>query len=282
MVTPALRIRITALLAALCLVLLGATTLASQSARADAGFTAHGSARQVYVVGLPAGASATLLDGQGQTVSTQQADSLGGLLFRDVAPGTGYQVRQDSTGVTAGPVTVHSEAAAPWDPSIYDQAIPDDGYSYLTTRDGTQLALTVHPPTHPAGIGGLPEGFPVPNGPDYMPPYPTLIEYSGYGYANPAGPTSGIAAITNLMGFAVVDVSMRGTGCSGGAFDFFEPLQNLDGYDVIETIANQPWVKGHKVGMMGISYGGISQLFTAATQPPHLAAIGRASCRERV
>ena len=75
------------------------------------------------------------------------------------------------------------------------------------------------------------------------------------------------------MGFTVVDVNMRGTGCSGGAFDFFEPLQNLDGYDVIETIAAQPWVQDHKVGMMGISYGGISQLFTAATRPPSLAAI---------
>jgi predicted acyl esterase len=32
-------------------------------------------------------------------------------------------------------------------------------------------------------------------------------------------------------------------------------------------------VKGHKVGMMGISYGGISQLFTAQTRPPSLAAI---------
>ena len=66
---------------------------------------------------------------------------------------------------------------------------------------------------------------------------------------------------------------MRGTGCSGGAFDFFEPLQNLDGYDVIETIARQSWVANHKVGMMGISYGGISQLFTAQTRPPSLAAI---------
>jgi predicted acyl esterase len=268
-----LPLRIFALLAALSLLLLGAVTTVLPTARANDGFTAHGSARQVYVVGLPAGASATLLDGAGQAVSTEQADSLGGLLFRDVAPGTGYQVREDSTGATSGPVTVHSEAAAPWDPSIYDQTIPDDGYSYLTTRDGTQLALTVHPPTHPAGIGGLPEGFPVPNGPDYMPPYPTLIEYSGYGYAAPDSPVNGIAAIANVMGFAVVDVSMRGTGCSGGAFDFFEPLQNLDGYDVIETIANQPWVKGHQVGMMGISYGGISQLFTAQLQPPHLAAI---------
>jgi predicted acyl esterase len=66
---------------------------------------------------------------------------------------------------------------------------------------------------------------------------------------------------------------MRGTGCSGGAFSFFERLQSLDGYDVIETVARQPWVLGHRVGMIGISYGGISQLFVAATDPPHLAAI---------
>jgi len=75
------------------------------------------------------------------------------------------------------------------------------------------------------------------------------------------------------MGFAVVDVNMRGTGCSGGAYNYFEPLQNLDGYDVIQTIAHQPWVLGHKVGMIGISYGGISQLFTAQLDPPALEAI---------
>ena len=75
------------------------------------------------------------------------------------------------------------------------------------------------------------------------------------------------------MGFTVVDVNMRGTGCSGGAFDFFEPLQSLDGYDVVETVSRQPWVAHNKVGMLGISYGGISQLFTGQTRPPSLAAI---------
>src|SRR4029079_4378978 len=102
---------------------------------------------------------------------------------------------------------------------------------------------------------------------------PTLIEYSGCGYANPAGRPTGFAIRANIMGCPVVDVNMRGTGCSAGAFDFFEPLQNLDGYDVIETIARQAWVRDHKVGMMGISYGGISQLFTAALNPPDLEAI---------
>ncbi|MCU1280801.1 MAG: Cocaine esterase, partial [bacterium] len=60
---------------------------------------------------------------------------------------------------------------------------------------------------------------------------------------------------------------------SGGAYDFFETLQLLDGYDVIEAVAAQPWVAGHKVGMVGLSYPGISQLFVASTQPPSLAAI---------
>ena len=145
----------------------------------------------------------------------------------------------------------------------------------------------MHPPTSPAGEPGVPSGVTIPPllkaptlsglpslpGVSYAPPYPTLIEYSGYGYADPAGPVNGIAVLANLMGFAVVDVNMRGTGCSGGAYDFFEPLQNLDGYDVIETIAHQPWVLDHKVGMMGISYGAISQLFTAQLDPPDLEAI---------
>ena len=249
------------------------------AAASASAFTAQGSVEQVDVTGLAANAQASLMK-KGATVSTQNADSLGGLLFREVKPGKGYTVSVTSTGETSEPITVHNGAAAPWDPSMYEQSIPDNGYTYLTTRDGTQLSIDVHPPTSPAGEPGAPSMFhfptlPIPGvpTPSYTPPYPTIIEYSGYGYANPAGPENGIAVLANLMGFAVVDVNMRGTGCSGGAFDFFEKMQNLDGYDVIETIAHQPWVLGNKVGMLGISYGGISQLFTAQEQPPDLAAI---------
>ncbi len=235
---------------------------------------AVGSAEQVYVTGLTSSAQASLTTSHGKTLYTQTADSLGGLLFRNVPPGKGYRVVLSSDGAESAPITVHSDAAAPWDPSIYNQTISDNGYQYLTTRDGTKLAIDVHPPTDPAGEPGLPPGTPLANGPtDYLPPYPTLIEYSGYGYADPAGPENGIAILANLMGFAVVDVNMRGTGCSGGAFNFFEPMQNLDGYDVIQTIANQPWVLDHKVGMMGISYGAISQLFVSQLDPPALEAI---------
>ncbi len=264
--------------ASLAVLLVGALLVSGPLTRAGAAssaptFTAVGSAEQVYVTGVGGSARMSLVTPKGQTLYTQKADSIGGLLFRNVQPGSGYRVRLDSSGQESGPVTVHSDQAAPWDPSIYDQSIPDSGYTYLTTRDGTKLAIDVHPPTSPAGEPGLPAGTPVPSGPDYAPPYPTLIEYSGYGYADPAGPVNGIAVLANLMGFAVVDVNMRGTGCSGGAYDFFEALQNLDGYDVVETIAHQPWVLGHKVGMMGISYGAISQLFTAQLDPPDLEAI---------
>ena len=249
-----------------------AIPLTRSGVSASTPFIAAGSVEQVYVTGLAPGGAASLVSPDGSTLSTQNANSLGGLLFRNVPPGDGYVVR-DAAGNQSAALTVHNDDPAPWDPSIYNQSIPDSGYTYLTTRDGTSLAIDVHPPTSPAGEPGLPPGTQLPSGPDYLPPYPTLIEYSGYGYANPAGPVNGIAVLANLMGFAVVDVNMRGTGCSGGAFDFFEKLQNLDGYDIVETIANQPWVRGHKVGMMGISYGGISQLFTAQLDPPHLAAI---------
>ena len=263
------------ILRAAAVALLVAGTLSPGPSLGAATFHAAGSVEQVYVTGLAPKAEASLISPQGETLYTRKATALGGLLFRNVPPGEGYRVRLKSDGSESGPLVVHNDDPAPWNPEIYQQEVPPGGYGYLTTRDGTKLAYMVHPPTSPAGQPGLPSDMQLPSvpGAPYLPPYPTLIEYSGYGYANPAGPQSGIAVLANLMGFAVVDVNIRGTGCSGGAFDFFETLQSLDGYDIIETISRQPWVLNNHVGMLGISYGGISQLFTAQMQPPSLAAI---------
>ncbi|MEA2387239.1 MAG: uncharacterized protein QOG41_12 [Thermoleophilaceae bacterium] len=246
-----------------------ALALMTGAGAAEASFHAHGSVKQVYVTGLKPHARMVLVNSAGHRVARKRADAQGGLLFRHVKPGKGYRVQPSAGGAKSGPLTVLTTRPAPPSKKFYNQTIPSKGYGYLTTRDGTKLAIDVHPPQDVTDV--LPGVKPpeVPSGQ----PLPTLIEYSGYGYADPAGPQNGIAIIANLMGFTVVDVNMRGTGCSGGAFDFFEPLQNLDGYDVIETVARQPWVARHKVGMMGISYGGISQLFTGQTRPPSLAAI---------
>src|SRR5215213_1918528 len=255
-----------ATLAGAALIALLAVAASASAARGNGpGFSAHGSVGQVYVTGLDSKQRAKLLK-RGHAVATKRADGLGGLLFRHVKPGHGYRVR--AGGATSGPLRVLTKRPAPASTKVYNQQIDQQGYQYLRTRDGTKLAIYVHPPSDvtQALVGArTPQALPGPT--------PTLIEYSGYGYANPDGPTNGISILANLMGFTVVDVNMRGTGCSGGAFDFFEPLQNLDGYDVIETVARQPWALHHKVGMMGISYGGISQLFTAQTRPPSLAAI---------
>ena len=238
-----------------------AAAFAPAASAGGAAITARGSVEQVDVTGATPGASYSLIDSKGNAADTRKGGSLGGIVFRNVDPGSGYRVREGgSGGTTSPPFRVLTKASAPPSTSIYNQTFPvggpnpGDGYGYLTTRDGTQLAINV---TRPSGPG----------------PYPTLLEYSGYGYANPAGGQASIQLVLQQLGFAVVDINMRGTGCSGGAFDFFEPLQGLDGYDAIETIARQPWVLHHKVAMAGVSYGGISQLFVGATRPPSLAAI---------
>jgi uncharacterized protein len=228
--------------------------LAAGAAGAQSALTARGSVEQVEVTGAEPGARLKLIDRGGDVVDSQSAGPLGGAVFRKVDPSGGYRVSEG--GAKTARFRVLTTRSAPPKTDIYNQVVPASGYGYLTTRDGTKLAIDVHLPGN-SGSG----------------PYPTLMEYSGYGYANPAGGESSIAPIANLLGFAVVDVNMRGTGCSGGAFDYFEPLQGLDGYDAIETVARQPWVSNHKVGMMGVSYGGLSQLFVAETRPPDLSAI---------
>jgi hypothetical protein len=151
----------------------------------------------------------TLLDRSGHAVDTKRADGLGGLLFRHVRPGSGYRVRKAGGGGKSGPLRVLSTRPAPPNKRVYDQHIPSSGYGYLRTRDGTRLAIYVHPPQDVTKA--LPGFQPPPAQPG---PTPTLIEYSGYGYADPNGPQNGIAILANLMGFTVVDVNMRGTAGS--------------------------------------------------------------------
>jgi predicted acyl esterase len=225
-------------------------TPAATAAEASPSFVARGSVEQVYVLGADAGATARLVRGDGTVSARRRVDRQGATLFRHVAPGA-YRV--DVAGARAG-VAVTSRDAAP-EPSLYTSQTIGDGYGYIRTRDGTLLSADVRLP------GPIEDG-----------PYPTVVEYSGYDPSNPEG-RQPASAIAQFLGFATVGVNLRGSGCSGGAFDYFETLQSLDGYDVIETVAAQPWVAFGKVGMVGISYPGVSQLFVAATRPPHLAAI---------
>jgi predicted acyl esterase len=227
---------------------------------ASADFEAHGSVGQVWLTDAPADSELTV-HGAAGAVMTATTDTEGSLIFRNLASGdyavtagTGDAIEVTNTVTVTAPDDAPEEAFFTEQPAF---EIGDDngGYGYLTTRDGTLLAYSVTLP-----------------GPPDEGPYPTVIEYSGYSPAAPGSPQPS-TLIMQTLGYATVGVNIRGTGCSGGAFQFFEPLQGTDGYDVVETVAAQPWVKHGKVGMVGISYPAIAQLFTAQYQPPHLAAI---------
>src|SRR3954464_7009607 len=97
--------------------ILGSMTISHASAVTPT-FRAVGSAKQVYVTGVAPNASMSLIARAGNTLATQRANSLGGVLFRNVPPATGYRVRRVSDGVQSEALTVHSEQAAPWDPEI--------------------------------------------------------------------------------------------------------------------------------------------------------------------
>lgn len=253
-------------------------------------FLVQASVEQVAITGAEPGQDLSLHNSDGRSVDTGRTDSVGSLIFRQVEPGQGYRVASiERVPETSDPFDVVAVEASTPSQEFYDSQVLEDGFGYITTRDGTTLSASVFLP-----------------GPAEDGPYPTVVEYSGYSPSKPAtnivadrwdelskslpdgltqddvcalapfacdAPDQPASLIAHALGYAVVAVNMRGTGCSGGSYDFFEPLQVLDGYDIIETVAAQEWVADHRVGMVGLSFPGISQLFVASATPPSLAAI---------
>ena len=176
-----------------------------------------------------------------------------------------YVIRNESLDPVEAtePFRVLHRAEIPSD-SFYDAQVLNEGYQYLEVRDGTKLSVAVHFPD--SSLWG-------------PAPWPTVVNYSGYSPSDPDNPAPGMF-IGQLAGYAAVGVNVRGTGCSGGVFDPFGTAQQADGYDVIEVVARQPWVLHNRVGMVGISFPGIMQLYVASTRPPHLAAIAPLSVIE--
>lgn len=267
-----------------------AAALLACSSEGDATFTLHPGVELVTVTGARAGQALTLLDADDTVLLTLLADEAGQAHFAylpaepmtlqsgvdfSVTDGTTLKAGQDylirdETGASSERFDVLAVDDTP-DPSLYERQtlrgvevelisgvkpVVEEGFQYLEVRDGVKLSVMIR----------------FPDADLYPPPWPTVVEYSGYSPSNPESPEPG-SRIANLLGYATVGVNMRGTGCSGGVFDVFNPAQWADGYDVIETVARQKWVLHGKVGMVGLSYSGISQLFVGATRPPRLAAL---------
>jgi hypothetical protein len=260
---------------------LSAAGCADDEPRPDPGnatFQVRETVEQLQVTHAPPGVALTLHDASGNQIQSGTVDKLGSHIFRKVPAGSGYVIRASQATPEQHTRALHTLSVAESQPeqAFYAGQKLVPGFNYITTRDGTTLSAYVTLP-----------------GPPDKGPYPTVVNYSGYDPSRPGEPIEGgkykflcgdlptlcdapsdpSGLIAGLFGYATVSVNVRGTGCSGGAYDYFETMQLLDGYDVIEAVAAQPWVLHHHVGMTGLSYPGITQLFVASVQPPSLAAI---------
>jgi len=137
---------------------------------------------------------------------------------------------------------------------------------YIEMRDRTKLALDIFRPAR--------------NGEAVMDPLPVIWTYDRYHRAT----MQNGKLVTQLdddqwlmkvlrYGYVVGVADVRGTGASFGNWPGpFTHQEALDGYDITEWFAAQPWCN-KRVGLYGRSYLGISQYLTAASSPPHLKAI---------
>src|SRR5947209_4075194 len=128
-------------------------------------------------------------------------------------------------------------------------------WGYITMRDGVQLRYTVD---LPADHGR----------------FPVAMDYDGYCEGTGALSCNDVPAANDLLnaGYAVLGVSVRGTGCSTGTFDFRSPEESSDGAAAVTWAAAQPWSTG-RVGMFGDSFPGLTQPGVAALRPKGLAAV---------
>jgi len=138
------------------------------------------------------------------------------------------------------------------------ETIRDDDVPVLM-RDGITLLADVHRPTTPGRYPVLVAAS----------PFPRQIQDLGA----PAGfIEAGATDFFVPRGYVHVIANCRGTSGSGGVFGFFDSQERRDMHDLVEWAAAQPWSDGN-VGMIGISYFGMTQLEAAVEQPPHLKAI---------
>jgi predicted acyl esterase len=123
---------------------------------------------------------------------------------------------------------------------------------------------------------------------------PVIVAWSPYGKSQGTAPmVTGIFALVGLdnsvvsglekfegpdpaywcaQGYAICNPDPRGIANSEGDVAMLGRQEGLDSHDLIEWLAGQDWCTG-KVAMSGTSYLAFSQWYTAAEQPPHLAAI---------
>lgn len=97
--------------------------------------------------------------------------------------------------------------------------------------------------------------------------FPVLLERTPYDKRN----SRAFAIRAAMRGYVVIIQDVRGRYKSEGEWYPFKNESN-DGFDTVEWAATLPYSNG-KVGMIGGSYVGATQMLTAIAHPPHLSGI---------
>jgi putative CocE/NonD family hydrolase len=139
---------------------------------------------------------------------------------------------------------------------------------YVPVRDGTRLAMNVYRPAK--------DGAPVEE------PRPVIFSFTPYRarYRDADGRRIERRQIARADdeallegGYVIAVADVRGKGASFGARRGFQDrTEALDGYDLVQWLAEQPWSNG-RIGMYGCSYLGGTAVHVASTAPPALQAI---------
>ncbi|MGI8680193.1 MAG: CocE/NonD family hydrolase [Jatrophihabitans sp.] len=157
------------------------------------------------------------------------------------------------TAVALAPgLTTSSAAAPPWTPEPASYGVATTTDVPVTMPDGRILRAAVHVPTDPA------------SGQPAVGPFPVILSETPYGktFADP------IPAYLVERGYIGVAVDVAGTGGSQGQSQLFGNSEADDSVHVIDWVAALPQSNG-RVGMIGISYLAIDQLFAAAAVGPN-------------
>lgn len=147
--------------------------------------------------------------------------------------------------------TVRAQAPAAGNYSPEKYTVQESRNNLAKMRDGVRLSVDIY---RPAAAGKSPA---------------ILI---GTPYSNNTAGMANRARWFARRGYAVAIADVRGRYDSEGEWDPFGSKHRTDGYDLVEWVAHEPWCDG-KVGMMGLSYSGWFQWWTATEAPPSLKAI---------
>src|SRR6201998_1104345 len=159
---------------------------------------------------------------------------------------------------TAQRLRAASPLAPSWTPAAARYGVGLRHNVGVPMSDGVVLRADIHYPTDPE------------TGEPASGPFPVLLSVTPYGKkAPPPAAQIGGAATPYLIkrGYIQVRVDVRGTGVSGGSFQMFGARQTQDGVELVAWASKLPNSTG-RVGLFGISYLAINQLFTAAAVGP--------------